>query len=213
LRGDRRPCDVDAGTKQRGKGVALGSFQGRLLPREHILWSGLPTQGLFFTSRDMFLIPFSLVWCGFAIFWTYTATKQGAPLFFDAWGAMFICIGLFFVFGRFAVDAWLRRRISYAVTDKRILIMRTAPFANFTSIDLERLPDIQLTGEGEKRGSLRFGAATSFFGNPGGWPQSRYQNFASWSPALDPVPQFIGIEDPSKVFDIVTKARNGLRPA
>ena len=204
---------MDAGAKQRGKGVAIGSFQGRLLPREHILWSGLPTQGLFFTSQDMFLIPFSLVWCGFAIFWTYTATKQGAPLFFDAWGAMFICIGLFFVFGRFAVDAWLRRRISYAVTDKRILIMRTAPFANFTSIDLERLPDIQLTGEGEKRGTLRFGVGTSFFGSPGGWPQSRYQNFASWSPALDPVPQFLGIEDPSKVFDIVTKARNGLRPA
>ena len=183
------------------------------------MWSGTPAQGLFFTSRDMFLIPFSLLWCGFAIFWTYTAAKQGAPLFFDAWGAMFICIGLFFVFGRFAVDAWLRRRISYAVTDKRILIMRTAPFANFTSIDLERLPDIQLTGEGEKRGSLRFGAATSvfgnpgFFGNPGGWPQSRYRSFASWSPSLDPVPQFLGIEDPSKVFDIVTKARNGLSRA
>jgi len=189
----------------------VGVFQRRLLPRERILWSGIPAQGLFFTSRDMFLVPFSLLWCGFAIFWTYMAARQGAPLFFDAWGAMFICIGLFFVFGRFAVDAWLRQRISYAVTDKRILIMRTAPFANFTSIDLERLPDIQLTGEGEKRGNLRFGAATSFFANPSGWPQSRYQGFGSWSPALDPVPQFLGIEDPSKVFDIVMKASNALR--
>ncbi len=183
------------------------------MPRERILWSGIPAQGIFFTSRDMFLIPFSLLWCGFAIFWTYTATRQGAPLFFDAWGAMFICIGLFFVFGRFAVDAWFRRRISYVVTDKRILIMRTAPFASFTSIDLERLPDIQLTGEGEKRGSLRFGAAASLFGSSGGWSQSRYQSFASWSPALDPVPQFLGIEYPSKVFDVVMKARNALRPA
>ena len=150
----------------------------------------------------MFLIPFSLLWCGFAIFWTFMATRQGAPIFFYAWGGMFICIGLFFVFGRFALDAWLRRRISYAVTDKRILIMRSAPFSNFTSIDLERLPDIQLTGEGAKRGNLRFGTAASFFGN---------QRMSGWSPALDPVPQFLGIEDPSKVFDIVTKASNALR--
>lgn len=189
----------------------VGTFQRRLLPRERILWSGIPAQGVLFTGRDMFLIPFSLLWCGFAIFWTYTATRQGAPLFFDAWGAMFICIGLFFVFGRFAVDAWLRRRISYAVTDKRILIMRAAPFSNFTAIDLERLPDIQLTGEGAKRGNLRFGAAASFFGSPGGWSGGRYQNFGSWSPALDPVPQFLGIEEPSKVFDLITKASNALR--
>ncbi|AZO52552.1 MAG: PH domain-containing protein [Mesorhizobium sp.] len=189
----------------------VGTFQRRLLPRERILWSGIPAQGVLFAGRDVFLIPFSLLWCGFAIFWTYSASMQGAPLFFDVWGAMFICIGLFFVFGRFAVDAWLRRRTSYAVTDKRILIMRTAPFANFTSIDLERLPDIQLSGEGQKRGNLRFGAATSFFGNPGGWSQSRYQNFGSWAPALDPVPQFLGVEDPSRVFDIITRASNALR--
>ena len=196
-----------------GGGVDVGTFQKRLLPRERILWSGLPAQGVLFTGRDMFLIPFSLLWCGFAIFWTYMATRQGAPLFFDAWGGMFICIGLFFVFGRFALDAWLRRRISYAVTDKRILIMRAAPFSSFTSIDLERLPDIQLTGEGARRGNLRFGAASSLFGNPGmgGWSQYRYQSFGGWAPALDPVPQFLGIEDPSKVFDIVTRASNALR--
>lgn len=166
-----------------------------------------------FTSRDIFLVPFSLLWCGFAVFWTFTATRHGAPLFFDAWGAMFVCIGLFFVFGRFAVDAWFRRRISYAVTDKRILIMRTAPFANFTSLDLERLPDIQLTGEGAKRGSLRFGAAASAFGNPGmgSWSRGRYQGFGSWSPSLDPVPQFLGIEDPSRVFDLIMKASDAIR--
>jgi len=180
----------------------VGIFQRRLLPRERILWTGAPAQGLLLTGRDMLLIPFSLIWCGFAIFWTYSATRQGAPLFFKAWGGMFICIGLFLVFGRFAVDAWLRRRISYAVTDKRILIVRSAPFSNFTSIDLERLPDIQLTGEGAKRGNLRFGAAASFLGN---------QRMGGWSPALDPVPQFLGIEEPSKVFDLITKASDALR--
>lgn len=173
-------------------------FQGRLLPHERILWSGTPAQGLLFSSRDVFLIPFSLLWCGFAIFWTYSASRQGAPLFFDAWGAMFVCIGLFMVFGRFIFDAWLRQRIYYAVTNRRILILRRAPSANFTSIDLERVPDVQLTGETATRGTLRFGAATSAY------PFSRMNG---WFPALDPVPQFLGIEQPRRVFDLIMKTR------
>lgn len=185
-----------------GDGVEVGTFQRRLLPRERILWSGAPAQGLLFTNRDFFLIPFSLLWCGFTIFWTYTAVRRGAPFFFYVWGAMFVCIGLFLVFGRFAFDAWLRRRISYAVTDKRILIMRTAPSSSFTSIDLDRLSDVQLTGERSGRGNLRFGAATSVFGNP---------RMGSWSPSLDPVPQFLGIQDPSKVFDLIMKASADIR--
>jgi len=166
------------------------------------LWTGSPAQGLLFVPSDVFLIPFSLLWCGFAIFWTVSAARQGAPFFFYAWGAMFVCIGLFMVFGRFAFDAWLRRRISYAVTDRRILIMRTAPFSNFRSLDLERLPDVQLTGEKATRGNLRFGSVATPFG---------YPRMGGWFPALDPVPQFLGVESPSKVFDLIMKASSDIR--
>ncbi|TGQ09929.1 MULTISPECIES: PH domain-containing protein [unclassified Mesorhizobium] len=197
-------CDEMSRAKWWG-GVENQLLQGRLLPHERILWSGIPAQGLLFSGRDIFLIPFSLLWCGFAIFWTYMATKQGAPLFFDAWGAMFVCIGLFFVFGRFVFDAWLRRRIHYAVTNQRVLIMRQAPSANFTSIDLDRIPDVQLTGETATRGTLRFGAAAS------GYPLSGYPRMTGWFPALDPVPQFIGIQDPRRVFDLVMKTRHDSR--
>ncbi len=186
--------------------LEIGIFQNRLLSRERILWSGMPAQGLRLTGRDLFLIPFSLLWCGFAIFWTYSATRQGAPLFFDLWGAMFVCIGLFLVFGRFIADAWLRRRIYYAVTNRRILIARKAPFSNFTSLDLERLPDVQLTDESGTRGSLRFGSTTSSSGSYG---YSRMNG--SWFPALDPVPQFIGIEDAQRVLDLVMKAGHDSR--
>lgn len=67
----------------------------------------------------------------------------------------------FLVFGRFALDAWLRRRISYAVTNRRILIQRAAPCSKFTSVDSERLPDAQMEGERAGRGNLRFGSAAS----------------------------------------------------
>src|SRR4051812_28305000 len=97
-------------------------FTGRLLPGERIIWSGQPQQGLLLTARDIFLIPFSLMWCGFAIFWTVMATGASksdanpAGGFFILWGLMFVTIGLYFVFGRFIVDAWVRRGLHYAVT-------------------------------------------------------------------------------------------------
>ncbi len=44
-------------------------ISGRLLGGERVAWSGRPVQGILFTARDIFLIPFSLIWCGFAVFW------------------------------------------------------------------------------------------------------------------------------------------------
>ena len=36
---------------------------------------------------------------------------------------MFVCIGLYFVFGRFFYDAFVRRRLHYAITDRRIELL------------------------------------------------------------------------------------------
>lgn len=171
-------------------------FQGRLLPGERISWAGRPGQGLQFTARDIFLIPFSLAWCGFAIFWTVMATGAGGPSFFTLWGMMFVCIGLYFVAGRFVTDAWIRRGLRYAVTDRRILIARAAPFGKFTALNLNQLPDIDLAERGNGRGTIRFGRAPSTWNN---------RPSAAWSPALDPTPQFIAIEDSRRIFDLIQK--------
>jgi len=185
-----------------GVRMDMSAFQNRLLPRERILWSGSPATGLLLTGRDAFLVPFSLVWCGFAVFWTYEATRRGAPLLFYFVGGAFVCFGVFFVVGRFVVDAWLRKRTSYAVTNQRILILRDPPFSSFTSLDLDGLPQMQLVGAGGGRGSLRFGPPLSMFAN---------RNMSGWTPALDPVPQFLAIEEAPKVFDLITKASNDYR--
>jgi len=177
-------------------------FQARLLPGERILWSGTPAAGLLLTGRDAFLVPFSLAWCGFAVFWTYEATRRGAPLLFYFIGGAFVCIGVFFAVGRFLADSWLRKRTSYAVTDRRILIFREPPFSSFTSLDLDGLPQMQLVGAAGGRGSLRFGPSLSVFAN---------RNLSGWTPALDPVPQFLAIEEAPKVFDLITKASNDYR--
>ena len=40
-----------------------------LSPGESLVWSGLPKRGLLLQRGDLFLIPFSLVWFGFACGW------------------------------------------------------------------------------------------------------------------------------------------------
>src|SRR5262245_484893 len=118
---------------------------GRLMKGEKIVWWGQPAAGFLLTGRDWLLIPFSLMWGGFAIFWETTVVRSNAPFFMQLWGVPFVLIGLYLVAGRFLVDAWLRQRILYAVTDKRILILRSAPFSKFTALSLDQLPDVSLT--------------------------------------------------------------------
>jgi hypothetical protein len=188
--------------------LAEERFTNCLLDGERILWSGKPGQGLQLTEQDIFLIPFSLLWCGFAIFWTLTASQQkGAPAFFILWGGMFIYIGLYFVGGRFLVDDWIRRGLCYAVTDRRILIARPAPFSKiarpapfskFTALSLERLPAVDLIERANGQGTIRFGqhAPAWAWGNRG---------MSSLTPALDPTPQFLGIDDARRVFELIQR--------
>ncbi len=115
-------------------------FTGRPLEDEKVLWSARPGQGLLFTGRDGLLIPFSLLWGGFAAFWETSVIQKGAPLLFRLWGVPFVLLGLYFIVGRFAVDAWLRSKTYYAVTNQRILIARSGPFGNFTAVNLNCYP-------------------------------------------------------------------------
>lgn len=170
------------------------SIQSRILPGERIAWTGQPGHGLHVVPGDMFLIPFSLIWCGFAVFCTFSAAKMGAPVFFLLWGMMFVCIGIYFVIGRFIVDAWIRRGMHYAVTDRRILIARSAPFSKFTAVNLAQLPDIDLSERADGRGTIRFGPALPLWGRK-----------TNMSPSLDPTPQFIAIEGARRVFDLVQR--------
>ena len=169
------------------------AFQGLLLKGERIVWWGQPAQGLLFTSKDWFMVPFSLMFLGFSVFWeSMVMTATNSPTFMRLWGVPFILVGLYLFVGRFVVDAWARRGITYAVTDKRVLIQRTAPFAKFTAMSFDQLPSVNLIERGSGRGTIRFGQDQPAWSNRG---------YAGWSPAFDPTPQFIAIEDARKVFE------------
>jgi hypothetical protein len=178
------------------------AFSGRLLSGERVVWSGRPARGVMFTARDIFLLPFSVVWVGFAIFWTVAVAASHAPFPMVLFGLAFVAFGTVIMGGRFWLDAWFRAGTSYALTDRRILISRPKPFGDFTAVTLDRLPDARVSERNDGSGTIRFGQAASIFGGMG---------FGIWVPALDSTPQFVAIPEVRRVFDLVQGATAGPR--
>ena len=84
---------------------------------------GKPDVWAFSMRGAWYLIPFSRLWGGFAIFWEVTVLSSGAGPFFALWGIPFVVIGLYLIFGRILVARREARRTYYAVTNRRVFIL------------------------------------------------------------------------------------------
>jgi hypothetical protein len=161
---------------------------------EHVLWHGQPIGGMRLRPRDAFFIPFSLLWCGFVVFWNVTVWAQNAPLFFRLWGVPLLLVGAYIVIGRFFVDAWMRARTEYAVTNERILIVTRLISERVTSLSLASLPQITLQVSASGRGTIQFGIAT---------PVAVTWNPSGTFDAQQRMPHFFEIPDARAVADLV----------
>ncbi len=153
-------------------------FGDELNPGERIVWSGQPQQGLVLRPSDVFMIPFSLLWGGFAIFWEYMAITGGAPFFFALWGIPFVLIGLYIIIGRFFFDSVQRRNTYYALTDERVIIISGIFNQNIKSLDIKNLPEINIRTTSNDKGTITFGAShpMSWMNSGIGFPTTgRYQ--------------------------------------
>jgi hypothetical protein len=95
----------------------------RLVRRdEHLLWAGRPDPSVHFTSADGYLIPFSILWGGFAISWETAAIVSRAGLFvlFDL---PFVAMGLYITIGRFLYKARQKRKTLYVLTNRRAIVL------------------------------------------------------------------------------------------
>jgi len=75
-------------------------------PGERLLWMGKPAAPGWFQRQDLVLVPFSLLWGGFAIFWEAVALSSRSArdsVIFPLWGVPFVLVGLYLIFGRLYV--------------------------------------------------------------------------------------------------------------
>jgi hypothetical protein len=173
--------------------MAEADFQGRLLPGERILWTGVPGTGLLLSGRDVFTMLFSVVWLGFSMFSIFGHVQGAIGPQQYVIATLFGAVGLYIGFGRLLTDMWLRRRLSYALTNQRVLILQTGEAARFTALPVDRLPALSLTEKGDGRGTIRFSEAD----NP--WARTGWATSSS-------IPQFLMIPDARSVFDRIQKA-------
>lgn len=134
---------------------------------ESILWRGTPEKGHLLTGEDVIMIPFSIIWCGFAIFWEYLVLSHQAPFFFKLWGIPFVCVGLYWVFGRFIWKAFMRKRTAYVITNKKIIRQRGN---KIDMLDSKNMPPMHVTIHKDGCGTIRFGQAYVYHRN--GYPLS-----------------------------------------
>lgn len=132
----------------------FGFCRPYITPGESILWKGRPGKGHLFTGHDIFMIPFSIMWCGFAIFWEASVLTTPAPFFFKLWGIPFVCVGLYLVFGRFIWTAFIRKRTAYVITNKKIIRLRGN---KIDILDGNNMPPVHVSAYKDGSGTIRFG--------------------------------------------------------
>ena len=178
-------------------------IQKELGPHEKLIWAGKPKQGIMFRSNDIFLIPFSIFWMGFVIFWEITAITtalnapekgESAAFILPIFGIPFVIIGLYFVFGRFIIDAKRRKNTYYGITNERIIIISGLFRKKIKSLNIKTLSDISLTEKTNRYGTIYFGPINPFIW----W-------YAGIWPEMEITPMFEMIPNAKEVYDQIRK--------
>jgi hypothetical protein len=180
-------------------------IRGHLLDGERLLWVGQPDPRKHFTRADRFLIPFSILWGGFALSWESVALfaisdKGGhAPISFPVIGFIFSVLGLYFMVGRFFYKAYTKKRTTYAITDRRILVL-TGP-NSLDAMFLGSIPSVnQPSVSDDGIGTVAFGrgsGASAIYANTG-------MEFLGRTNGTAPL-AFYDIHDTATVADLVMK--------
>jgi hypothetical protein len=175
-----------------------------LLPGERVVWDGSPLRHRVFRRTDILLVPFSLIWCGFAMFWESSMLSTGAPGVFALWGVPFVLVGLYLVAGRFIVRVVSLRHTRYTITDRRVLVHSGWSGGKLNTEYLNSLPPPVIIEEPDGSGSLAFGR---FPGVADPFTGGRRQGWRAWSsePSLTPV--LWDIPDIRRVRDFVAQAQ------
>ena len=162
---------------------------------ESLIWSGVPRQGILLRPSDGYMIPFSLLWGGFAIFWEASVLRTEGPNseFMSLWGIPFVLIGLYMIVGRFFVDARIRARTFYGLTNRRAIIISGVFSRTINSLPLRTLTDISLLERSDRSGTILLGRPQPYssWGSGMRWPGMNQYS----TPAFEMIPNAKGVHD------------------
>ena len=188
------------------------AIQPELTPGESVLWAGQPSPRITFHRQDLFFIPFSLMWGGLAIFWEAgvagfwgsSGTRLRGPWLLGLiWGIPFVVIGQYLIWGRFLYAAWEKKRIHYAVTNRRLIAVRSGSSRLMASCYIDTLLTLIKEGRSNGIGTLRFAEVPAAANGRSTW--------ASWDGLA--VPSFVDIDDVDSVYRLVSDLRERTRAA
>jgi len=168
-----------------------------LFPAEKFIWTGRPIKGILFKTRDRFMIPFGLIWGGFAVFWEIIAFATEAPLFFKLWGIPFVLIGLYLIIGRFFVDAIQRANTIYGLTSQRVLVKSGVFRKETTAFNIKTFSEVSLHEKDDSTGTITLW--------PAGMKESMTQKL-EWQGKVQP-PKIELIDDVKLVYDKIMRIR------
>jgi hypothetical protein len=166
-----------------------------LMTGERLLWAGRPKLGLILRWSDLYVIPFTLAWLALVFANNLRPLLGDQSVFGAFWVLSFLLLALYFVPGRLLLDALVRARTHYAVTNRRILILRRSPFGELRSVELDYLPMLDLEERGEL-GTILFDIDE----NPSPWRGDHGQ-----LPGFQRGLRFYRIEQPRIVYDLVRR--------
>jgi hypothetical protein len=161
---------------------------------ESLLWTGQPKKGIIFRASDVFMIPFSIFWCGFAIFWMIGASSAGGV--FALFGVPFVLIGLFMVFGRFIMDAAQRANTIYGLTEDRIIIKSGIRNKSIQSVNIKTLTDVEITEKTDGSGTINIGPKN---------PYNAWGSSMNWWPGVPVTPMLEFIPHARKVYNQIVE--------
>lgn len=173
-------------------------LRNELMPNEKLIWSDTPQKGIMLKASDVFMIPFSLLWGGFAFFWEYSVLKNDAPIFMVLFGIPFVLVGLYIIIGRFFYDTKKREGSIYGLTETRAIIISGILGKKTTSLNLKSLPEIQVKARQDGTGTIVLGASN---------PMQFFQG-SGWPGASNSTPAFEGIQNVQRVKQYIHQYQN-----
>jgi hypothetical protein len=188
---------------------SYAEIQPELLAGESLLWAGQPQKKVLFHKQDWSMIPFSLMFGGFAIFWEWGVMggldKSGGhpPDFMILFGIPFVLIGQFMIWGRFFYIAWRKGRTYYGATNKRVIVLNAGSTRRITDRYFANIDSVSLSVRTDGIGTIEFSPAAIY--NPSFWPTGRRRSNQMDIDLSQPV--FYDIEDARNVYELIQAQR------